>query len=347
MRILLFVLMMVFCVRSFSQPTFTNSFYFNVGQSMQASLFEDHTLTPGPSGANQTWNFSTVPDSLTPFSADVVAPTSTPYASSFPGANAVFRFGSNNVTFFRFYKYTSSFSEDLGSIINSTQIPFPINEKFTDTRIEAKFPMLFNDSWSDPYSSITYNQFGADTISKSYMSGKHTMTYDAYGTITTPTGTFSNALRMKVREERKDSIVSMGFPGPPTITTANNTIYLWFVNQGNSFPVRFQLEYDSIFDGENSNYSKSGYFTNPTTGNSNLTRNQKIKVFPNPSSDFLHLVHPDGEDLKSLTISSPTGKTFETIKRGNLIDIRNLPAGIYFLKANYNTENHQFRFLKE
>jgi len=347
MRSLLFVLMVLFCVKSFGQPTFTNAFHFNVGQSIQASLFEDHTLTPGPAGSNQTWNFSTVPDSLTPFFADVVAPSATPYAASFPGANAVFRFGSDSVTLYRFYKNTVSLSEDLGYIVNSPQIPFPINETFTDTRMEAKFPMVLNESFSDTYASISYFQIGTDTLSKTHVIGNYSMKYDAYGTITTPAGTFSNAIRMKVRDERKDSTVSLLFPGPPTISSTINTVYLWFVSQGSSFPVRFQLEYDSIFDGETLNVSNYGYFTNPTTGNPTLTRTRKIQVFPNPSTDYLHLLHPEGEEATHITISSPTGKTYETEKKNNLIDISNLPAGIYFLKANYHGENHQIRFLKK
>jgi hypothetical protein len=76
-----------------------------------------------------------------------------------------------------------------------------------------------------------------------------------------------------------------------------------------------------------------------------------IKVYPNPSSDFLNIVSPN-EDLKALEIYSMDGKLIHA-KHGKLssfqtIDLNSTPAGMYYIRIiNVNNEVHNFPFVKK
>src|SRR5579871_2224985 len=63
-----------------------------IGESLTGSVFSN-VVNPGPSGANQTWDFSSY-SSGNVFTGTVVPADSTPYSSDFPSANVAAYFDS-------------------------------------------------------------------------------------------------------------------------------------------------------------------------------------------------------------------------------------------------------------
>ncbi len=58
--------------------------------------------------------------------------------------------------------------------------------------------------------------------------------------------------------------------------------------------------------------------------------NQKIKIFPNPTADYLML--PSDIERSKVGVYNSTGQLTETVLDGNLLDLTNQPSGIYHIR---------------
>ncbi len=65
----------------------------------------------------------------------------------------------------------------------------------------------------------------------------------------------------------------------------------------------------------------------------NEARTGVFKVFPNPSSSFIFLQHPDALQIETVTVQDLNGRTLITEPvTGNKLDISKLPAGVFVLQ---------------
>jgi Glycosyl hydrolase catalytic core/Secretion system C-terminal sorting domain/F5/8 type C domain len=78
-----------------------------------------------------------------------------------------------------------------------------------------------------------------------------------------------------------------------------------------------------------------------TLGTSNFTKS-KISVYPNPTSDIIHIV--GAENIALLQVLDVNGKSLITQKDSNSVDVTSLANGVYFIKFN-NSET--FKFIKK
>jgi hypothetical protein len=327
------------------QPVFTSAYDVQIGQNMQVRIFEQNTLTPGPAGANQTWSFAGVPQGLM-FSASIISPVGTPAASQFPQANKVFRFSNDTINFLRYYKDNSQQSEGLGSATYFNLPGFePSFEKFTDTRIEARFPLNFGQSFTDTYSSSSTQEVAGQIVATTYMKGKMTMKYDAYGTLITPAGTFPNAIRMNIKETIKDSTVVNSLPDP-IVNSSNKTIFLWFQNSGSTFPIKFQLEYDTIMGEDGLEPNVSGYYSQSLTSVESTQESIDWDFFPNPAGNFIEILHPSGKQMDRLRLVSSQGKVFSCPVSYGKVDLTFIPSGIYLLWPTGSQQPSTGRLIK-
>ncbi|MDV7185856.1 T9SS type A sorting domain-containing protein [Lutibacter sp. TH_r2] len=70
---------------------------------------------------------------------------------------------------------------------------------------------------------------------------------------------------------------------------------------------------------------------NSTLSIENVALNH-IKVYPNPTSDFIHI--SDLTDIETISIHNVLGKEVKSFKAQKTIDISNLSTGIYYLQTN-------------
>lgn len=239
---------------------------------------------PGSGGANQTWNLSAVP--ATPSATmTIVSPGSTPCGSAFPSANWAQSISGAN---FNYYVSTSSQLEVIGESI-------PANcsggMTYTDPKIVLQFPFSFTNSFSDTYNTGT-------------ATGSVTTTYDGYGTLITPAGTYTNVARV-------------------IFTDGGSTTYEWFDTGAWGHPLAMIVGSSTIF------------FTNPSVGVAETNVAETARIYPNPAHGNLSVSLaeiPNGAALFNamgmlvMTIS-PVSETFK-------LDVSALPAGIYFLKLD-------------
>ncbi len=218
-------------VNNTDMPQLNDTVRFSVGTAV------DVTTRLSQTGANQTWDFS----DLTAASQDIASfksassinfayvlsfATST-YGTEAPNAN----FGTvqaNNV--YQFYKNTSnSFACD-GRGFEISGSPLPLSQTFTGKDIVYKFPLAFGNTDSNSYVSSEVNA----VIGTMSGVGKRVNEVDAWGSITTPLGTF-NCLRIKSTVTTTDTIKSTLIPFPIPFTQTF-TEYKW-IAKGHKIPI--------------------------------------------------------------------------------------------------------------
>ena len=274
------------------------------------------TATPGPSGANITWDFSV-------YAGPNVITTQT---NECPGQANCFRFaGANRIT-----KPTLSDVYDFTSITDTEAITLgsyagsgfgDATTTYTDPLIDFKFPITYLQQFSDTYQFTNVSAAGGITNE----SGQVDYTVDGYGTVITPTGTYSNVLRIK---SMKASTIIV--PGSPLPFNYTNEYYTWI---SQTFGIVFTFGINTFaFNGvPNVNKSISYLDTVVLSTVNSVHQKTEILVYPNPGSDFIHL--ESKEDIKQVSVNSLDGRTVLISNSSKNIDISGLPKGIYILQA--------------
>ncbi|MGQ0826808.1 MAG: hypothetical protein ACT4ON_00280, partial [Bacteroidota bacterium] len=131
-------------------------------------------------GAGAVWNFSALTANANPdFVVNIVNPSTTPYAASFPGSNYGYREVTGATTNYRYFSLTGTKMERVGSYVSNVNL-------YNDPQVEYVFPLTLgtvnNDTWDNTNSSS---------------GGTYDLKCIGSGTLTTPGGTF-NALMVRV-----------------------------------------------------------------------------------------------------------------------------------------------------
>lgn len=166
------------------------------------------------SGANQNWDFSNLVPQRQGLS-EYLASSQTPYASSIPNrigekiADTVSLGGVNLVNLYNFYSSSSSeFALDYRGVSLPTGFPPPlpptlqIAQSYSDKDEIYQFPLNYLDEDSSTFNFVFTNSLVGAYYSTS---GSRKNTVDAWGTLSTPFGTF-NCLRVVTEIRSYDSI---------------------------------------------------------------------------------------------------------------------------------------------
>lgn len=280
---------------SHAQITLTAADVAIVGQNMTqvTDTLPDASIVAGAGGQNQTWNFSALHEhEAYPFA--VVAPNATPYAALFPTANvaavqndsayAYFEKDNNGLRMLGIY---GSFPVESGTI--------ELAVRTTPASSILRFPTTFNDGYTESFKRV-FEMSGVDAgfpvdSFRVVSTVQRSVQYDAYGTMTTPAGTFQ-VMRVKETEVSTDTsyILFMGawteLPGDQITDIAYN---FWTKQNGVSFPIA------SIQADENGNTVSASYLRDFAVSPTHEDKNDvAFEVFPNPCREQLSLDMPDG-----------------------------------------------------
>lgn len=167
-----------------AQPSVTTAtLTFQPGESYVQTICDP--LEPGPSGADQVWDFSTIPACGAPRTESWLAPT----GSGTIDYTVSQRFNSMSPS--AYYRGSSAvFQLVLGA-------PLPNDGYYYDDLKDVyRFPLEFGDSFTDSFGG-TRNAAGTTES----FNGTRTVTYDAFGTISVPGwGSFTDVVRLHVEE---------------------------------------------------------------------------------------------------------------------------------------------------
>ena len=265
-------------------------------------------LSPGNAGANQVWDFSGLTLNQDNAPINTVAVATAFSASSFPASNYCYKATFNNAnyvdTVYEFYSLSSVSFERMG---NSSSGDNTINKR-TDTEILFQFPYTYNTTINDTY------QHDTDTNPISV-----TSVYDAYGTLITPFGTYTNVIRKKNTE---GTFVS----------------YNWFHTN----------PYFPIMGGDFTDNGSLQVLKNTTGLGVNPIESKKaMAIFPNPTHKELNIQLPAQQILDRVAITDVTGKiVLKQDQNLNQINVSHLANGLYFIEVHSGMEKLVTKFIK-
>jgi len=193
------------------QPKITRNENFPIGWKLIFRNIDPASLSTGKTGANQTWDFSSMtllPDSTIELITD---PAWTAGGKDFPDANMVEQYSDGSYVF---VNKNDSENYMVGYMGNGVKINYPKNILF------GKRPMTYPDSFSRTYTA----RYSIQGLNYLYSGGGHIQTIvDGYGTLKLPGATYGNVLRLKISQSQKDTTLPGG-----AIRSSTTISYVWF-----------------------------------------------------------------------------------------------------------------------
>ncbi|CAN5185643.1 hypothetical protein BH09BAC5_BH09BAC5_23540 [soil metagenome] len=332
----------------FSQITITLADLPQAGNTYITATDTTPSINNGvPSASSQVWDFSSL--TMDYPSVPTYGLTSwTPYASAFPASN-IYTYGPSAMYSslsggapvssqgmnkgYMFWKtdingfWIIGFRADSGSYANTNVTDAP-SELLIGTPATYGTPFSNNSRWVFPMNLIPTD---VDTY---YVSTTvKTLTSDAWGSLTTPTGVFPNVLRIHEHLVKVDSVYAQ--IGTTVILsqefsrdTLNN--YLYMAN-GIGYPLSIVHAdvNDLIYSVE--------YYTGTFMGVNEINNNAALNLYPNPCSDNLEVSY-SGKGNIAIEIIDVTGRIVlskEVVHAENqkiFCDVSSIDKGIYILK---------------
>lgn len=264
------------------------------------------------SGANQTWDLSTVSGLSQYYIFSNVANSTDPI--TFSSANLV----GNRVGFESYYSNTINTYSIIGKKETSV-----IREIYPDNIDVLKFPITYLDNFNGTFSGTKEFLNPGTTYNRS---GTTTMIADGYGALILPYTTVNNVLKVTNTLSYTDSISGALY------RTYVDTIITFYNSGTNNYIASVLIRY---VDG-NFSYKTAEYIVQSelVTGISNIINEKSnVVIFPNPTQDMLTI--KSDEMLNKISILDVTGKLVKEIipsfTLSSNIDVSDLNSGVYFV----------------
>jgi hypothetical protein len=284
-----------------AQPTLTSAWNPGIGKEIRYHDLTTTTgLSEGSAGANQTWNFSTV-GSTSYTTSYLKAPADDTTSSNYPGVTYIETYDDGEYTFSEFMKEGNDSLTTLGvrDVILETGISFV----YENPLISLIYPFTYETSFSDVFKGQ-----GTNASYLVFRNGDASYSADAWGTLTTPIGTFANTLRVKTVLKVNDNINFNSIPNPPAISNDSSVTYSW-ISPELPGVILFSIT-NGVFDNEE--YSSGYYGELSGVGFSAVQSALDFTIIPNPASTHFSILIETGK-LKSAGIYSVDGRLVRSI----------------------------------
>ena len=255
-------LMLTYSV-SIAQPTLTAT-GINPVIGDNLTYFNGNYVSPGSSGASQTWNLSTMSGTSGGL-ITIVTPASTTNGSNFSSSTVAGENVSSGTD--SYYKTSATALQNSGIDAGGTLITFSNFEDY------LHFPFSFSNSYTDTWAAQFFSGY------QFWRTGYTTVTADSYGTLITPNGTYTNVMRIHFVQIYQDS----AYPGFPYVITYNNDQYIWY-KEGVHLPIASVYNLTSSSGGP---YTGGNYRSGAVGINEVSNYITSSNVFPNPAVDVV------------------------------------------------------------
>jgi hypothetical protein len=300
--------------------TITSSWVPAVGFSQTHNVVNlSGPIGPGSAGQGQTWNFAGA-TSDSSYTETNLAPMDAAGGSNFPLASYGTQVNPTSGT--SFYVGSSAALQLIGSY--SGDMSGAVIATCSNAIDLMQFPASFSSAFNDPYQvSITspFLNFSID--------GTNDVLVDGSGTLTTPTGTYNNVVRVK--SIRNYQYIGLP-PLPGTVTEGSTTSYLWV---SPDYPGYMLMNYSIDVQGTESDTTIT-YSENPLSIQN--VANQALQISPNPASEFVTVGFPSGTELNRVEVLDLSGRVvaIETVNgKSNRLTIStsSFTNGLYIVRA--------------
>ncbi len=295
-----------------AQPTIQSSdFYPAVGESFVLNY--GNYVSPGSAGNDVTWDLSGI-------TANSVIPVNALAAnSSYPGSTITIE-----------YQGQSNLHPNLtptGYLIvgESTSTA---SATYTDAKKLYQFPMTIGTSYTENFngsivsSGVTFSRTGSVTSE-----------VDGYGTLITPSGTYTNVLRIHSVHTSTDTYMGQSLTG--TID-----MYTW-IQAG--FHCELAVVQNINMMG---NVQTVGYYATNALGLSDNAAGVLV-MHPNPAQDLVSLKHDQQIDNAEVRDLNGRIAAAEFNQSNNSIDVSKLPAGVYYVTVYSNNSSTVQKLIKK
>ena len=272
-------------------------------------------VQPGSSGAEQTWDLSTLTTDSVDL-IDLVDPATTVNTSNFPGAT-VAETGGDAVMYFR---SATDGMYLVGSDASGLLIPYSDEGRY------LPFPCSYAQTWTDDVTA----QFEAEGM-QVFRSGTITGSADGYGTLTMPTWSASDVLRVHWHEETVDSTSLFTF-----INVYDS--YLYFV-EGQSCPIVQLVHNEVTFMNQTTVHEHAQWVDELSTASGAIAPAEDgLRLFPVLVHSVLNIALPQSlNEGALLAIIDAQGRTVHVVRAVSnglaQLDVSGLEPGIYELMA--------------
>jgi hypothetical protein len=317
---------------SYAQITITSADVVTAGNTfIQATDDDASNLVIGAGGANKTWVYTAVTaDQID--TMNVVLPSATPYGGSFPSSNLAMAINGSNPGYYYIISNSSSLQADGFAEASLGVIDVNPNE------LLVSLPATYGTNYSSTSSfsvKLAYPSPPFDSIRLKSTTVK-TASFDAYGSLTVPAGTYNTIRTREVKLVTDSVFVRSAGPIPPAgwsfAQESKDTVYhyAWYANgvgtavfemdssAGDMTTAKFLLM----------NPGPTSIATTVKAADSNLYPNPATTSFTymnaGSSSSMLSIYDVAGNFVKSVTIQ--TG--------ANQVSLDNFSAGIYFYNVS-------------
>jgi len=326
-----------------AQITITSDDIVGAGATVILGVDTTSPFTAGPGGADQNWDFSSV---LTQAYDTMwfMNPGQTTFPDAYPAANLAARIYMEDA--FMYFNSNSQEFSILGGMMRMDELPgLDLYAPITPKEVIAAFPMDYLDNYTQSFvqeirAPNPIPALGFDSVMiKMYTT--QTTIVDAWGTVTTPLGSFE-ALRVRDNSTMIDSIFAFMLGSWNLLETDGDVDedYSWWTDEpGIGYPV-LELNVDT-----ETGFVEDVYFLKqePVYGVSEPALERSAMVlYPNPCSDVVrlrYLIHDIGY-LKSDLFDISGRKILELINQNLMpgdheieIDVSSLSNGMYFVRA--------------
>jgi hypothetical protein len=268
------------------------------------------TVSIGSAGPGQTWNMA----ALNTHTIDTL--TFRPYSAApnpkFSSANIAVQFGTGPTYAYLNNNATNAMILGSSTIMDFGAGPSQIDQIQTPGELLANWPSTYLSSFTNNYRINSTYYFGVDVglgvpfdSIRTHSSVKKTQVFDAWGTITTPLGSYSalRAMSTEVRYDTTDVFVAMlgGWQNNIQTTSDSSASYAWWAN-GIGFPL-VEISKDST-----SVTGATWLMSLPITiGVNEYTSTTEVNVYPNPAQDAVNFA-VDSKIAKAVQIYDIAGK---------------------------------------
>lgn len=298
----------------FAQPIIQSSdFYPTIGEAF--TLNYGAYISPGAAGNNVTWDLSGLAASST---VTVSALAANP---GFPGTDLTLTYSGQSSLYVDFTP-----TEYL--IDGMFQIPSNTTITYSDPMKYYEFPMSMSGSYTDNFAA-TFTSSGFNFS----RSGTITCEVDGYGTLITPSGTYTNVLRVHSVQDYTDSY-SMG----SLDVTIDN--YTWIKAGFHQELAMVQTMTSDVGSGS------SAYYASNTLG---LDNNEfsSLKLYPNPAQSNLKIDLDTPVDQVQVTDLNGRLVDVSFDKGTRILDISPLNSGIYYVTIYSNNTSSVRKIVKQ
>lgn len=318
-----------------AQPTLNQAGIPSFGSSITTRDVDGTGISPGPAGANQSWNFTAYPDTGAPVTLTYVNPATTPFTADFPNSNYAFQSETiDGATNYGYYNLTSSSFELLGNATtnadNTTQVI-----SLSNPQTFLSFPAALNSTNSDTYALL----FANDVVSIA-STGNASYLVDAYGTLTTASGTYTNVLRLKRRSASLDTITAIF---GTFYSQSNSTRYEYLRVAPNASMSAWTISYDttqSELGGETIELNVQHTTGEFPTGLEQINNATNLGIFPNPANNQVLIMLTEDAIVSVFDLGGRAVLTQDFSLSGNtmpILDVSALPSGTYITRATGKT----------